>query len=330
LPDRPTLTQADSIRLQSLVMGGHPELAQSEYNKLLQAQRSDILEQHKSNVEVWKQQQNDRQFERGQAALQWRVLDPKNAQMMLGSGYDPTKAYQINQKGEVKPVGGAQTVVNINQKGEEAFSQKMGEMDATRFGDIIKAEGTMNDMASKLGFALSQFKQTYTGPGADAANAFYKTLGAVGFEDAAKKANAAEAAVAVVSQMKPAMRAPGAGSSSDRDMDTFAAALPSLLNLPGGNERITAYFQRMADRATRVRELAQEHSEGGQRPLSRTGFDTAVKNLGPLFTPDELKEMSALGKPPTGPKPPPAGFQVITPGQTTPVPPPPDGFVVRP
>jgi hypothetical protein len=68
LPDRPTLTQADSIRLQSLVLSGHPEQAAAEANRLLQAQRSDILEQHKSKVEVWKQQQSDRQFQRGQAA----------------------------------------------------------------------------------------------------------------------------------------------------------------------------------------------------------------------------------------------------------------------
>jgi hypothetical protein len=276
--------------------------------------------QHQTNLEVYKQQQETRRYERGQEAQQWDLMTPQQAQMKLGPAYDPTKAYQVNKKGEIKPVGGAQTVVNIDQKGEQEFGKEMGKMDAKRFGDIIQAEGTMNDMASKLSFALEQFKQTYTGPGAESANAFYKTLGAVGFEEAAKKANAADAAMAVVSQMKPAMRAPGTGSSSDRDMDTFARALPSLLNLPGGNERITAYFQRMADRATRVRELAQEHSDGGKTPLTRTGFDKAVKELGPLFTPAEVKEMTALGKTkPTGPKPPLDSFGATP--QQTPAPP---------
>jgi hypothetical protein len=276
--------------------------------------------QHSTALEVYRQQQETRRFERGQEAQQWDLMTPQQAQMKLGPAYDPTKAYQVNKKGEIKPVGGAQTVVNIDQKGEQEFGKEMGKMDAKRFGDIIQAEGTMNDMASKLSFALEQFKQTYTGPGAESANAFYKTLGAVGFEEAAKKANAADAAMAVISQMKPAMRAPGTGSSSDRDMDTFARALPSLLNLPGGNERITAYFQRMADRATRVRELAQEHSDGGKTPLTRTGFDKAVKELGPLFTPAEVKEMTALGKTkPTGPKPPLDSFGATP--QQTPAPP---------
>lgn len=225
----------------------------------------------------------------------WTPLSPESAKMF---NLDPAKSWQMNKvTRKIEQVGGASTEVKIDQKAEAEFSKEMGKMDAKRFGDIITAEGTMNDMASKLGFAMDQFRQTYTGPGAEAANQLNRILGAAGFTEAEKKANAADAAMAVVSQMKPHMRASGSGASSDKDMDMFARALPSLMNLPGGNERIVAFFQRMADRATQIRQLAQEYSEGGKVPLTRTGFDDAVKKLGPLFSEEERKELSGLNKP---------------------------------
>lgn len=224
----------------------------------------------------------------------WVPLDARNKAMF--PNLDPTKEYLRNRRtGEIKPIGGSQTVVNVD-KGEPEFTKEMGKMDAQRFGKIIEAEGLMNDMASKLGYAMDQFRQTYTGPGAETANYLNKILGAAGFEEAGKKGSAADAAMAVVSQLKPTMRAAGSGASSDRDMDMFGRALPNLINLPDGNERIVSYFQRMADRATRIRELAQEHSEGGKVPLTRTGFDKAVKDLGPLFSDEERTELQELGK----------------------------------
>jgi hypothetical protein len=224
----------------------------------------------------------------------WTPLSPESAKMF---NLDPAKSWQMNKvTRKIEPVGGVSTEVKIDQRGDSEFAKKMGAMDAERFGEIVKSEGTLNDMASKIGFALDQLKQTYTGPAGETANAFFGVLGTLGVEGAKDKKNAADAAMAVISQMKPYMRAAGSGASSDKDMDMFARALPSLINMPGGNERIGSYFQRLADRATRIRELAQEHSEGGKVPLTRTQFDAEVKKLGPLFAEDELKEMREAGK----------------------------------
>jgi len=68
LPDRPVLTQANSARLQSLVLGGHPEQAMSEYNRLLTMQRSEVMDRHKTEVEIWRQQQEGARHERGEKA----------------------------------------------------------------------------------------------------------------------------------------------------------------------------------------------------------------------------------------------------------------------
>jgi hypothetical protein len=225
----------------------------------------------------------------------YEPIPTEEAQKLLGQGFDPNKAYQRNKAtGKIEPIGGS--LVNIENKGQTEFAKEMGKLDAKRLNDIQTAEATMNEMASKIGFAVSQLGETYTGPGGEAALALNKVLGAAGFEEAGKKANAASAAHAVISQMKPHMRAAGSGASSDRDMDMFAASLPSLANLPGGNKIIAQYFQKLADRATAIRELAEEHSKGGTVPLTGTGFADAVKKLGPLFSEDERKFLQESGK----------------------------------
>lgn len=294
---KPMLPREDAAYLANAVRTGAmtPKEAEAEKLRIVGDLHKDKKEQARAS---WQMQWDNYKNNRGELNKTdaWQTMSETEARERLGNAYDPSKAYQVNKTGEVKPIGGAQTVVNIDQKGDSEFAKKMGAMDAERFGKIFEAETSMNEMASKLGYAMDQFRQTYTGPGAETANYLNKILGAAGFKEAGEKANAADAAMAAISQMKPFMRAPGSGASSDRDMDMYARALPSLLNLPGGNERVVAYFQRMADRATRVRELAQEHSEGGKIPLTRTGFDDAVKKIGPLFTEDERKELTALAK----------------------------------
>lgn len=296
LPPKPVLPPEEAVRIRKAILDGSmtPTQGRTEaariVNDLWSVQRAEAQSRYQQESENYR-------FNRGQSAKDaWEPLSEQNARMMLGPAYDGKPMQRNKVTGEIKPVGGAQTTVNVDTKGEAEFSKQMGKMDAERYGKIIEAESTMSDMASKLGYAMDQFRQTYTGPGAETANYLNRILGAAGFEEAGKKANAADAAMAAVSQVKPHMRATGSGASSDKDMDMFARALPNLINLPGGNERIVAYFQKLSDRATAIRQLAQEHSEGGRVPLTRTGFDDAVKKLGPLFSEEERKELSDLGK----------------------------------
>lgn len=224
----------------------------------------------------------------------WTPLSPESAKMF---NLDPAKSWQMNKvTRKIEQVGGAQTVVNIDQKGEIEFAKEVGKNDAKRLKDIQDAEAQMSDFSSKIKFAVDQLGETYTGTGAEGANAFFKALGSFGFEEAAKKANAAAGAQAIIAQMKPSMRAAGSGASSDKDMDIFATALPALVNLPGGNQRIAAYFEKLSARASKIRELAEEHSQGGTKPLTGTQFAAEVKKLGDLFTPEERKELMELGK----------------------------------
>jgi len=329
---RPQLPPEDAARLQRAVQSRQitPQQGDAEAHRII----TDLHNRAQAQADAaWKQQNDQYRFDRSEStkADQWHTIGPDDAKMY--PGLEPGKSYQRNKRtGEIKPIGAP--LVTVDQRGQTEFAKAVGKNDAERLKAIQDAEGTMSDFASKISFAVDQFKNTYTGPGGESANAFFKTLGAFGLEEFANKANAADAGMAMISQMKPHMRAAGSGASSDKDMDMFARALPGLLNLPGGNERVASYFQRLADRATQIRQLAEEHSQGGTQPLTGTKFADEVKKLGPLFGEDERKEMMGLTKAKTAePPPPPAGFKVIQNGGMSPMPnlpPPPTGFKVRP
>lgn len=224
----------------------------------------------------------------------YEPLNEANAKMYLGQAYDPTKAYQRNKiTGKIEPIGGS--LVNINNQQESEFTKKVAQQDAETLGGIQSGTRQVVETANKVQLAADLLKNTYTGPGANYANEFFKTLGAMGVESAANKANAATAATALISELTPKMRVAGSGATSDFEMRTFAAALPSLLNMPGGNEMVAQYWQRIADRALAVQGLAEKHA-AQSKGLTGTPFAKEVKDLGPLFTKEEIAQMQGVAK----------------------------------
>lgn len=222
----------------------------------------------------------------------FQPLTEGDAKMLLGPGFDASKAYQRNRlTGKIEAIGGS--LVNINNQQESEMTKAIAKQDAERLLKIQENATTINDTANKVRLAADLFKQTYTGTGGDAANFFFKTLGSLGVESAANKANAASAATALISEMMPKMRAPGSGATSDFEMRTFAAALPSLLSLPDGNEMISTYWQRIADRAMAIQSIAEKHV-GESKALTGTKYAEEVKALGPLFSKEELAQMKQV------------------------------------
>ncbi len=89
---------------------------------------------------------------------------------------------------------------------------------------------------------------------------------------------------AITSELAPAMRIPGSGASSDRDVAMFKAALPSVDKFGSANQAISQdYSQRLATAQRRLDELEAQYSGrrsvigsnaapapqgGGQRRLS--------------------------------------------------------------
>ena len=247
----------------------------------------------------------------------WIPLGVDDAKMFLGPAYDATKAYQRNKStGEIKPVGGS--LVNINNQSESEFTKHLAAQDAKRIGEIQDNTKIVLDTASKVRMATDLLSRTYTGTGADYANEWFKTLGSLGVTSYSDKANAAQAATALINELTPKMRAPGSGATSDFEMRSFAAALPSMLALPGGNEMVAKMWERIADRQVAVQQLAEKHALES-KGLTGTKFAEDVKALGPLFSKEELaqmKELSSGGKP-AGDRPPLQTFGGPTQGQSS-------------
>jgi hypothetical protein len=221
-------------------------------------------------------------------------IPAEEAKTILGPGFDPKKTYQRNDAtGKIEPIGGS--LVNIDMQSEGAFTKQVAEQDAKRLGAIQENTGSVLDTVAKVRSAANLLSQTYTGPGADYANAWHKTLGVLGVESARDKADAATAAMAIIADLKPRMRVAGSGTSTDKDMDIFGASIPSLLNLPGGNEKVAEYWERIASRAMAVQDIAEKHAMESKR-LTGTTFSKEVQALGPLFSKEEIAEMQRVTK----------------------------------
>ena len=232
---------------------------------------------------------------------EYDLVSPEEAQRTMGPGYDPNKAYQRNKAtGKLEVIGGS--LVNINNQAESAFEKQISEQDAKRIGKIQENTTGVLETVNKVRQASEFLKETYTGPGADLANAWHRALGAVGVESARGKADAAAAAQAILAELTPKMRVEGSGATSDFEMKTFAAALPSLLNLPGGNEFVASLWEKVGNRAVAIQELAEKHAMQSKR-LTGTTFTKEVKELGPLFSPEEMKRIKEAGKPAADRKP---------------------------
>jgi hypothetical protein len=227
----------------------------------------------------------------------WYPLTADDTKMYLNLDANALKASPPMQRnkitGEIKPIGGS--LVNINNQQESEFTKHIAAQDAKRIGEIQDNTKSILDTSAKVRMATDLLSRTYTGTGADYANEWFKTLGSLGVQSAAGKANAADAATSLINELTPKMRAPGSGATSDFEMRSFAAALPSMLKLPGGNEMVAKLWDRIAERQLAVQALAEKHAKES-KALTGTTFAADVKGLGPLFTKDELSQMQELSK----------------------------------
>lgn len=181
----------------------------------------------------------------------------------------------------IKTVGARGTNVNVDTKGESAESVERGKGLAERLNDIAKkgdeAYG-QREVIARLGEKLEE-----SGTGADIAFAnwarenFGEKIG--GIFAGKKKLESAEAASALINFLKPRMRVAGTGASSDKDLDAFARAIPSLLSTTGG------------------RKIVVETLGGIQQALIERGDAATQYQTGELTAAQALQKMRGLPDP---------------------------------
>lgn len=166
----------------------------------------------------------------------------QNYEYALSQGMTPEQARQWVSSGTTVQVGG---------KAETAFETENAKNQAGFFGGAMQ-QGL--DAKSQLGkiAVMESLLSSGIGGTADAWKAWAQdTLGInVG------AGGGVEALNATINQLIPEQRAPGSGSSSDKDIAMFRASLPSLVNSPEGNRIIVATMRGLAEHKIAMGEIA--------------------------------------------------------------------------
>jgi antitoxin component of RelBE/YafQ-DinJ toxin-antitoxin module len=122
----------------------------------------------------------------------------------------------------------------------------------------------------------------------------------------------------IQSRLAPAMRQTGSGSSSDRDVSMFLAALPNLLRTPEGNRQVVDHLERIAQRKAQELQFAENYYR--QNGYTLIGmYDAMDRELGPVFTPQDIAAMNqtapqaqeGLPRMPSNTPPPPENFFLV-------------------
>lgn len=207
----------------------------------------------------------------------FRVLTPEEKAQF---GLPPDGSFQIGADNKISKIGGEGTTVNIDSKTEGAFDKKLAEKDAEVYStlstDGMNAKADLG-IIGELGSLLQGQGGTMTGVAGWLAQ---KGIGTEGMGDL-------QAAQALINKLIPTQRQPGSGSMSDRDVELFSRSLPSLWNVPGGNEKILGVMQGLAQYKAAQGQIADQVLSG---QLDR---QTARKMLSEL--PNPLAEFRGAG-----------------------------------
>lgn len=151
-------------------------------------------------------------------------------------------AGQVNtETNEFKPIrtGPETTVTNIMGDSEGTFAEEFSKKEAARVSNEIDLGIKAQRQSAQIDDLESVLSDVQTGAGASA-KAY---LGRFGI--ATEGLDLIQAAEAAINRLVPEQRAPGSGTMSDADLLLFKRSLPSLINQPGGNQRIIQTLRAM-------------------------------------------------------------------------------------
>lgn len=148
--------------------------------------------------------------------------------------------------------------VTIDQKNESALETERGKGLGQMLNKMAESgidAGDQEQLVGRLGMFLER-----SGTGADVAfTNWVRSNTGIRLNE---KADAAEAAAALINQLKPRMRVPGSGVTSDRDMQIFANAIPTLLSTPEGKRVVIETLGGMYSIQRARGEIAQQWQTG--------------------------------------------------------------------
>ena len=153
-----------------------------------------------------------------------------------------------------------QTQVQIDQRGEAAFSTEAGKLNAKRFGELVDQGLSARTMIGDISALRDLGSQIETGVPAEITRQLGPYAEALGIKiDGLAPTQAYRA---IVDRMAPRMRVPGSGATSDFEARQFLRALPALANNPQGNEIIQNTLQAVSESQMQAAEIASRALAG--------------------------------------------------------------------
>lgn len=196
------------------------------------------------------------------------------ARAEIDAGREPLNRLEW-KKAQQKPT------VTIDQKSESALEAKRGEGLGSRLNKIAEQGQDARQQLALVGRLGNLLETSGTGSKQAFTNWVRGTLGPDIAKTLGPNAGDIEAANALINYLLPRMRVAGTGTTSDRDLAAFQAALPSLLSDENGKRLVTqtlgGIYKMQADAA----EIAERWQVGEYGPAE------AVKKLRELGDPFE-------------------------------------------
>ena len=216
----------------------------------------------------------------------YALLTPEQAQTM---GLPEGERWQVSPNGQIKPVSGSQTTVNVNTEGDTAWEKESAKLFAQRYDTLTTQAQSAQQMLGLYDIAQSALdtgmRTGVMGGGEQAV----RQLGlAMGIGDADKVAGA-ELLTSVTNRMALQMRNPDSGMGmpgavSDRDLRFLKDAQIGLDRSPEGNRRMLEAFRALEQRKVEVAALADQYIE--QNGRLDVGFNKMVREYAetnPMF-----------------------------------------------
>lgn len=101
-------------------------------------------------------------------------------------------------------------------------------------------------------------------------------------------ATARQAAEAIRAKLAPTLRVEGSGATSDFEIKSFLAAIPSLFNTAEGRELMATYADKLANRAAAAADIRAQLVEQGRYSIKNFQQELANAGLNQVFTPEDL------------------------------------------
>lgn len=186
---------------------------------------------------------------------------------------------EIDRRAEkLRAAGRSVTNVNVGDKVLAAERAK---------AQVVAEEGAINaqSAASDVRAIVDILKPYRGGALQDFAGSIGAYLPGTSLENLATSRQAAEA---IRAKLAPTLRVPGSGATSDFEMKSYLAAIPSLFNTAQGRELMVTYAEKLANRAAAAADIRAKLTEEGRYSIKN--FQEELKNQGldRVFTNEDL------------------------------------------